>query len=303
MTKDSNYVLSVGEKFEERLVRLNSFSNPYTFPFLQRSGLKKGDTVIDVGCGIGELSCWLAEQVGSNGKVIAIDISKEQLSLAKKRAALKNLTNIEFFEISIYDLNKLHFKFDLVYSRYVIDHVVEQQHALRIMTEITRDGGVICCESAAMNIRNAFTYPNLNAIDKIHGWFDSLKRLNVYSSDLGLRLPGMMRQLNLKNINIDLIRPKLKTSYQKEHELLILEECQEAYISQGIATKNEIQEAKKSIARAIANENIEFFGLKWRKFQQLNKSIEKQTGIKFKLMCIIPNSAVAIDFFTTIVTT
>ncbi|MDP3706426.1 MAG: methyltransferase domain-containing protein [Legionellaceae bacterium] len=96
MVKDSNYALSVGEKFEDRLMRLNVFSNPYSFTFLQRSGLKRGDHVIDVGCGIGELTCWLAEQVGREGKVVAIDISVEQLELARQRAAEKKLSNIEF---------------------------------------------------------------------------------------------------------------------------------------------------------------------------------------------------------------
>lgn len=259
MVKDANYVLSVGEQFEERLLRLNAFSNPYTFPFLLRNGLKKDDVVIDVGCGIGELTCWLAEQVGPKGKVIAIDISSEQLSLAKKRAETRNLSNIEFLEMSIYDLAKLNLQFDFVYSRYVIDHVAEQQQALRAMSEITRPGGVICCESAASNTLTAFSYPNLSAIDKIHSWFDSLRRLNVYNSHLGLRLPSMMRQLGLKNINIDLIQPALKTHYQKEHELLILEECKEAYIANGIATESEITEAKNSIAAAIANEKIQFF--------------------------------------------
>ena len=91
MPKDSNYILSVGEKFKERLLRLNAISNPYSFAFLLRHGLKRGDHVIDVGCGIGELTCWLAEQVGPKGKVVAIDISKEQLTLAKQRAKEQQL--------------------------------------------------------------------------------------------------------------------------------------------------------------------------------------------------------------------
>jgi FkbM family methyltransferase len=259
MTKDSNYVLSVGEKFEERLMRLNAFSNPYSFDFILRNGLKTGDHVIDVGCGIGELTCWLAEQVGSQGKVVAIDISKEQLELARRRAKEKNVTNIEFYELSIYDLATLNLQFDFVYSRYVIDHVIEQQRALEGMTNITRKGGVICCESSAVHTRTAFSYPQIAARDKMHAWFDNLRRLSVCSDQLGFRLPSMMRQINLKNISIDLIHPTLKTYYQREHEILLLDECRESFIKQGIATTEEIDEVRKGMSAAIANEKIEFF--------------------------------------------
>ena len=279
MTKDSNYVLSVGEQFEERLLRLNAFSNPYSFAFLLRSGLKRGDHVIDVGCGIGELTCWLAEQVGPEGKVVAIDISVEQLELAKRRAKEKKLSNIEFYELSIYDLNKLNSQFDLVYSRYVIDHIVEQQRALQIMSDITREGGVICCESSAVNTRTAFSYPPILARDKLHAWFDSLRRLSICSSELGFRLPSMMRQLPLKNISIDLIQPTLKTHYQREHELLLLDECQYSFIKEGIATADEIEETRNGIAAAIANEKIEFF---WFKVAQVSAIKYTARGLKFK---------------------
>lgn len=259
MTKDSNYVLSVGAQFEERLMRLNAFSNPYSFAFLQRSGLKKGDQVIDVGCGIGELTCWLADRIGPNGTVTAIDISKEQLELAKRRAKEKQLSNIEFHELSINQLTQLNTQFDLVYSRYVIDHVVEQQQALQVMSDITRPGGIICCECAATHTRTVSTYPTIPARDTLHLWFDNLRRLQVYNVELGFRLPSMMRHLNLKNINIDLIHPTLKTYYQREHELLILDECRQAFIDQGIATQADIDAVRQAIAAAILNEQIQFF--------------------------------------------
>jgi FkbM family methyltransferase len=259
MAKDSNYVLSVGKKFEDRLMRLNAFSNPYSFAFLQRAGLKKGDHVIDVGCGIGELTCWLAEQVGPEGKVVAIDISTEQLELAKQRANEKGLSNIEFYELSIYDLLKLNTKFDVVYSRYVIDHVTEQQRALATMAEITRENGVICSEVCAFYTRTAFAYPIVPARDTLHLWFDNLRRLNIYSIDLGLRLPSMLRQLSLKKISIDLVQPTLKSYYEREHEVLLIDECRQSFIDQGIATQEEIEKIRASISAAIANEKIQFF--------------------------------------------
>ena len=41
-------------------------------------------TVIDIGCGTGLMTKWLAEQVGETGHIIAIDNRENQLELAKK---------------------------------------------------------------------------------------------------------------------------------------------------------------------------------------------------------------------------
>ncbi|PIN09760.1 hypothetical protein CDL12_17658 [Handroanthus impetiginosus] len=49
------------------------------------SGAKGGDTVLDVCCGSGDLAFLLSEKVGINGKVIALDFSKEQLQIAACR--------------------------------------------------------------------------------------------------------------------------------------------------------------------------------------------------------------------------
>ncbi len=56
------------------------------------SGLvREGMTVLDVGCGMGYFTLGLAELVGENGKVIAVDLQQEMLDIMLKRAARKGL--------------------------------------------------------------------------------------------------------------------------------------------------------------------------------------------------------------------
>ncbi len=50
--------------------------------------LRKGDTVIDLGCGPGYFTLTMAELVGSSGRVIAVDLQEEML--AKVRSKLMN---------------------------------------------------------------------------------------------------------------------------------------------------------------------------------------------------------------------
>ena len=43
-----------------------------------------GDTILDLGCGTGELSAYLAELVGPEGKVVVVDPDKERILLGQR---------------------------------------------------------------------------------------------------------------------------------------------------------------------------------------------------------------------------
>ena len=55
-----------------------------------------GDTILDLGCGTGELSAYLAQLVGNSGKVVGVDPDKERLELAQKSHS--NIDNLSFIE-------------------------------------------------------------------------------------------------------------------------------------------------------------------------------------------------------------
>ena len=57
---------------------------------------KVGDVILDLGCGTGELSAYLAELVGPEGKVIGVDPDKERIQLAKEtHNQIENLSFVE----------------------------------------------------------------------------------------------------------------------------------------------------------------------------------------------------------------
>lgn len=55
--------------------------------------VKPGQTVLDLGCGMGFFSIALAEIVGSGGKVIAVDVQQQMLDGLRRRASRKNLSS------------------------------------------------------------------------------------------------------------------------------------------------------------------------------------------------------------------
>ena len=57
--------------------------------------LQKGMIVADIGAGVGYFSLRIAKRVGAEGKVLAVDIQPEMLSLLKKNQEREGLTNVE----------------------------------------------------------------------------------------------------------------------------------------------------------------------------------------------------------------
>lgn len=57
--------------------------------------LKKGETVGDVGAGVGYLTLRIGKRVGPAGKVYGVDVQKEMLERLRANAAKAGITNIE----------------------------------------------------------------------------------------------------------------------------------------------------------------------------------------------------------------
>ncbi|MEA1924708.1 MAG: class I SAM-dependent methyltransferase [Candidatus Altiarchaeota archaeon] len=62
---------------------------------LRYAGIKPGCYFLDFGCGLGFNTIPAAKIVGPEGKVFALDISREAIEVLKKKAKKNNLENIE----------------------------------------------------------------------------------------------------------------------------------------------------------------------------------------------------------------
>lgn len=63
--------------------------------------VRRGDTVVDVGSGLGFFTLAMAEMVGPDGKVISVDVQSEMLKRARRRAERRGLANrIDFHQAS-----------------------------------------------------------------------------------------------------------------------------------------------------------------------------------------------------------
>ena len=96
-----DYVLTTGDNGADRLRLLDKVYGASTRRMLLEAGLRPGMRVLDVACGVGTVTCWIAEQVGERGAVVAADISPDQLAVARETwASCEGLQPVEFIEAS-----------------------------------------------------------------------------------------------------------------------------------------------------------------------------------------------------------
>lgn len=91
-----------------------------------------GDTILDLGCGTGELSAYLAQLVGNSGKVVGVDHDKERLELAKRSHS--NIDNLSFIEGSSSNFPGMGSEsYDIIFSNYVLHWIPDKSNAFRNM--------------------------------------------------------------------------------------------------------------------------------------------------------------------------
>ena len=92
----------------------------------------RGDVILDLGCGTGELSSYLAGLVGQDGKVVAVDPDIARLQVAQEsHSEVKNLT---FHEGSAANFPGMGSEtYDIVFCNFVVHWIHDKQEAFKNM--------------------------------------------------------------------------------------------------------------------------------------------------------------------------
>jgi len=105
------------------------------------AGLKKGETVLDLGSGAG-FDCFLASpRVGAEGKVIGVDMTPEMLDRARANAAKGNYKNVEFRLGEIENLPVADNSIDIIISNCVINLSEDKKKVFKEAYRVLKPGG------------------------------------------------------------------------------------------------------------------------------------------------------------------
>ena len=100
-----------------------------------------GERVVDVGCGAGIDSLIAAKKVGSEGRVIGVDMTPSMLEKARRAAEEAKLSNVEFREGFAEALPVEDGWADVIISNGVLNLMPDKDAALGEMARVLKPGG------------------------------------------------------------------------------------------------------------------------------------------------------------------
>jgi ubiquinone/menaquinone biosynthesis C-methylase UbiE len=228
-----------------RMEVLARLYDPTTRRVIESTGLAAGWNCLEVGGGGGSVARWLADRVGSAGRVLCTDLDTRIIE-RNSEASVDNL-EVKRHDIAHDELPRE--VFDLAHARLVMIHVPERERALENMVNSLKPGGWLVIEDfdsaslqpdAQVN-RFETPLPSSEAVRKyltrhqdgyygrrLHGRFRELGLVNVSAEarmvmfDRGNGGADLMR-VNFEQIGADVIAAGLVTQAQIDADLATLE--------------------------------------------------------------------------------
>jgi SAM-dependent methyltransferase len=248
------YYLATGAAGERRLALLEEVYGPDAARIMSSIGIPRGGHVADLGCGTGPTLRWFAEQVGKDGAVTGIDLSPEQLAIARARADEAGHRNIRVAEASVYETGLPRDAFDVVHCRFVLCHLTRPMDALREMAAIAKPGGLVIVFD--VDLQGLSSVPQTPAYERARELFFARTTLRCADGRLWLKLPRMFLEAGLGAPETALVHPiYLRGERKRLWEYSFLEAG--AYtVEKGLCTQAELDRLAADLAAVAADETI-----------------------------------------------
>ena len=176
-----------------RLELLERCYDPGTIRRLDNLGVGAGWRCLEVGAGGGSITRWLCGRVGSQGRVLAIDLDTrfvEELDDGNLEVRRMDLRTDELPAGA----------FDLVHARAVLMHIPDREHILDALLHALRPGGWLLLEDAD-HFPVAALGPGLFA-EVVEAGVTGMVRAGV-GLEWARRLPGLLHRRGLDAVGSD----------------------------------------------------------------------------------------------------
>ena len=138
----SRYVHGTDPREQQRLSRLNDLLNGAA---IRELGLRGGESILDLGCGLAQLTRAMARAAGPGARVVGVERSAEQITEAVRQARAageEGLVDLRQGDAIGPPLGDAEWgTFDLAHSRFLLEHLPDPLAAVRGMVRAVRPGG------------------------------------------------------------------------------------------------------------------------------------------------------------------
>jgi ubiquinone/menaquinone biosynthesis C-methylase UbiE len=180
-----------------------------THALWERAGLQPGQTVLDLGCGPGHASLDIAQIVGPQGRVIAIDESPAFLKQIRDQAQSRHLGNIERVLGDVQALGEClqpNTIVDMAYARWVFCFLNNPEAVLDGVTPLLARGGKIVIQDYFNYERSLTIAPRREAFTRVINAVAASWRTRGGDTDVMAKLPGMLIARGYEIRHLDVVQ-------------------------------------------------------------------------------------------------
>jgi ubiquinone/menaquinone biosynthesis C-methylase UbiE len=237
----NTYILETGEKAKERLdIQSDIFDDTFD-QHLQQAGLDKNHVVWDLGCGTGSALPKLANMAK---KVIAIDISKEQLDQVEQKIEREHLSNVAIFTADVLNESTLPLeKPDFTYARFLFMHLNDRERALKNIFNSLKDGGIFLSQESI--ISSLYTDPKHEEFEKLNQNFIRLSECKGNDCDVGKSIKKYCHNAGFIQVTSEEIQHTVSSNLGAKVKSGSLNEAREHFLSNKILTVKQIEDFQK----------------------------------------------------------
>lgn len=243
------YIHGTDPTEQERLAALNALTNE---PFLRFLDLRVSDTVLEVGSGLGILAHAAAQRTPL-GAVWGIEHSGAQLARSPRAQS-----NLHFLQGDAHHLPFGENRFDVIYCRYLLEHVADPQGVVKEMHRVAKPGGRVLAQENNIVVNSL--EPPCPHFDHVWRQFVVLQERLGGDTLVGRKLLRLFHEAGMPRVELS-IQPEVHWAGLPSFRAWIVNlignvtGAAEALQSHGLATQTEIDDAVGQMRSLLEHPN------------------------------------------------
>jgi ubiquinone/menaquinone biosynthesis C-methylase UbiE len=181
------YALGYTQGEFRRLELQGALLHDLTEDVLRHAGIGPGMRVLDIGCGVGDVSLLAGRLVGPTGLVLGVDRSPEAIDIAERRASQAAQCYWTRFAAGELDSFRPDQHFDALIGRLVLMYLPDPVATLRKLARCVKPGGVVAFQELALPL--ARSVPEGPLFSQCLGWVTDTIEGAGFEIDMGGKLP------------------------------------------------------------------------------------------------------------------
>ncbi|MFO0578768.1 MAG: methyltransferase domain-containing protein [Polyangia bacterium] len=213
---EREYVLGTGQDELDRLALQHRLWSDAAHAAWRWAGLRPGARALDLGCGPGFAACELAQLVGRDGRVLAVDESPGFIRHLNQQAAARGLPQLHGLVGDVHELPHVLAPalkdpanpaqpaplFDLAYARWVLCFVRDPAAVVRGVASLLRPGGRFVVHDY-FNYRSMALAPRRRSFERVVAATIASWEARGGDSDICGRLPRLLHEAGLRLVRLE----------------------------------------------------------------------------------------------------